>query len=409
MVEIVSVIQNDRHDESLNLMPLYMSTIAGMSTCLGAVWVLFQKRPTRGRRSSNEPVIQPSTMCFSLALAGSVMVTVSVVSIIPECLRDDDYDGDDKYRMIPLWSMTALIRMACHILGYVLYFLLAKFAFPEPDEILGLHARDSSMIDTIIDTELANELLLEESCTHDPVDNKVTIKEVPTTSSTTTSTTPGKLSPVRTAARNRRMEKGTAAAAAVVVSIPPVPPTKEKPDFFRHLSRLSSGADLESTESRRAWRVAMLLFLSLSVHNFPEGLAVAASAMESPQLGWKVCIGIMIHNIPEGISIAVPCMAARPDSPWLAFGLSALSGLAEPFGAFVAMFALRDIGNDGVEAGLWFNMENVLAFVAGIMIMVAVAELFPEALRHTSQGKFHFVAGTLAGVLLMLATELYLE
>jgi len=119
----------------------------------------------------------------------------------------------------------------------------------------------------------------------------------------------------------------------------------------------------------------------------------------------------MVHNIPEGISIAVPCLAARPDSPWLAFWLSALSGLAEPFGAFVALFALRKIdhapGEEEVKP-LILNMENVLAFVAGIMIMVAMAELFPEALRHTKEGKSSFVTGTICGVVLMLATELYL-
>ena len=36
-----------------------------------------------------------------------------------------------------------------------------------------------------------------------------------------------------------------------------------------------SGSDLATTEARRAWRVTMLLFVSLAVHNFPEGFAVA--------------------------------------------------------------------------------------------------------------------------------------
>jgi zinc transporter ZupT len=54
-------------------------------------------------------------------------------------------------------------------------------------------------------------------------------------------------------------------------------------------------------------------------------------------------------------------------------------------------------------------MENVLAFVAGIMIMVAVAELFPEGWRHTHEGKTPFAAGLLCGIVLMVATELYLD
>jgi zinc transporter, ZIP family len=382
----------------VNLMPLYMSTIAGMSTCLGAAWVLCQRRPQpRYRRNSNssapppEPIIKPSTMCFSLALAGSVMVTVSVVSIIPECLRDED-SNQDSYHMIPLWSMTFVHRMVSHLAGYILYFLLAKFAFPEPEEILGLSVETTGTED--------NDLLVDESCHKKettPVINIVINKEQI------------QQSPSRTTLI-RRMEKGVEVSSSTeefTNTSEAATTPKQKPSFLRSFSRYSSGSDLETPESKRAWRVAMLLWLSLTVHNFPEGLAVAASAMDSPQLGLKVTIGIMIHNIPEGISIAVPCLAARPDMPCLAFWLSALSGLAEPFGAFVALFVLRDI--DKHSQSSIYNMENVLAFVAGIMIMVAAAELFPEALRHTKQGMFHFVSGTIAGILLMTATELYLQ
>merc|ERR1711957_44757 len=114
--------------------------------------------------------------------------------------------------------------------------------------------------------------------------------------------------------------------------------------------------------------VAMLMFISLLVHNFPEGLAVAVSALESEKLGITVTIGMMIHNIPEGIAIAIPCLAARPDKPWIGFALASLSGLAEPIGAFVALLFLGDAAKGEDQ----FYMENVLAFVAGIMVMVSV-------------------------------------
>jgi ZIP family zinc transporter len=160
----------------------------------------------------------------------------------------------------------------------------------------------------------------------------------------------------------------------------------------------------------------MLLFFSLVLHNFPEGLAVAASALESDQLGMTVTIGIMIHNIPEGIAIAIPCLKARPDNPWLCFVLASVSGLAEPLGAIVSLTLLRRIerrqtsvvGDVAVEGDIEGegSLENVLAFVAGVMIAVSLLALFPEAKRHTElSGMKPYYAGLTIGFLVMIGTE----
>jgi hypothetical protein len=75
-------------------------------------------------------------MAFSLALAGSVMVTVSVISIIPECLHDDSF-GDEVFHMIPFWSRIMLYRICSFTLGAALYFGLSWLLnVPEPEEIL---------------------------------------------------------------------------------------------------------------------------------------------------------------------------------------------------------------------------------------------------------------------------------
>jgi len=64
------------------------------------------------------------------------------------------------------------------------------------------------------------------------------------------------------------------------------------------LTTLTTTTELEQNQS---WRVTMLLFVSLLLHNLPEGVAVSASTYHSQQLGFSVAFGIMVHNIPEGM------------------------------------------------------------------------------------------------------------
>lgn len=45
----------------------------------------------------------------------------------------------------------------------------------------------------------------------------------------------------------------------------------------------------------------MLLFASILIRNFPEGLTVETSSVQSIKLGVFVGFGIFIHNISEGI------------------------------------------------------------------------------------------------------------
>ena len=81
-----------------------MSTLAGLSTCIGASVAFVVGVPDDGKNGSksgmnyNGPpgsrggagVVGPELLAFSLALAGSVMITVVIVSIIPESLMIGD-------------------------------------------------------------------------------------------------------------------------------------------------------------------------------------------------------------------------------------------------------------------------------------------------------------------------------
>ena len=384
-------------------MPLYLASVAGASTCLGAAVVFFH--PTD---ANNHRIVSPNTMSFSLALAGSVMVTVSVISIGPECLIADDGI------FVPLEEF--LQRLVAFCIGGTLYFALSWFAFPEPEELIEVELKNNARVPS--DEEELSMLLPSIDEDSDDAEKPLQDQRVKSKPTAIRSRKKDDLNSNRPIVGGEAITTNVDATGNVTDALqwdcikPQASigargrkkfeaPSKNSGNSF---AQWSSGADLTSNDERRAWRVAMLLFVSLLLHNFPEGLAVAASALESRKLGITVTIGIMIHNIPEGIAIAIPCLAARPDSPWLGFALASLSGLAEPMGAFVALYFLRDVSKLKNES-TFFNMENVLAFVAGIMIMVAMYELFPEAKRHTSLGHQHLVAGTICGIVIMTATE----
>lgn len=56
-----------------------------------------------------------------------------------------------------------------------------------------------------------------------------------------------------------------------------------------------------------------------------------------------------------------------------------------------------------------FNTESVLAFVAGVMVTVALNELFPEARRHSEDGNGPLLLGIVAGAVVMIASDAVLD
>ncbi len=51
-------------------------------------------------------------------------------------------------------------------------------------------------------------------------------------------------------------------------------------------------------------RMGLMTALAIGIHNFPEGIATFATAVENPTLGIAIAVAIAIHNIPEGIAVS---------------------------------------------------------------------------------------------------------
>ena len=149
------------------------------------------------------------------------------------------------------------------------------------------------------------------------------------------------------------------------------------------------GTSEESKE--RLLKTGLFVALGLGIHNFPEGMATFAGAMEDLRLGTAIAVAIAIHNIPEGVAVSAPVYAAT-GSRGKAFLWSFLSGVAEPVGAGFAALVLLPFMTEAVLG--W-----TLSGVAGIMVFISLDELVPVS---HSFGKGHLaIVGAVAGMVIM--------
>jgi ZIP family zinc transporter len=144
------------------------------------------------------------------------------------------------------------------------------------------------------------------------------------------------------------------------------------------LPHLHIGFSDDKTEGLpTSWRRSVLLVLAITLHNFPEGLAVGvafgslAAGLPSASLGGAIALalGIGIQNLPEGTAVAVP-LRREGFSRFRAFWYGQLSGVVEPIAGVL-----------GAAAVLLVQplLPYALAFAAGAMIYVVVEELIPES------------------------------
>ncbi|TKG96401.1 zinc transporter ZupT [Puteibacter caeruleilacunae] len=174
-------------------------------------------------------------------------------------------------------------------------------------------------------------------------------------------------------------------------------PSFENPHEMQSIEKMQD--EEQAKQFRKLYRMGILTAVALAIHNFPEGLATFAAALNDPSVGIAIAIAIAIHNIPEGIAVSVPIYYAT-GSRKKAFWYSFLSGLSEPLGAIVGFIVLMPFINDQ-------NMEvifgAILASVAGIMVFISFDELLPSAEEY---GEHHLAVYGLIGGMAVMALSL---
>lgn len=169
-------------------------------------------------------------------------------------------------------------------------------------------------------------------------------------------------------------------------------------------ARKRAYAEQEDSGARMG-RIIMLI-LSITLHNIPEGLAVGVAfgvlgknaTPESIMGAVTVAIGIGLQNFPEGAAVSLP-LRREGYSRKRSFFLGQASGMVEPLaGVLGALLVVY------VEAILPF----VLSFAAGAMILVAVHELIPECRQNMEDQPYFATMGIVAGFALMMLLDVML-
>jgi ZIP family zinc transporter len=160
----------------------------------------------------------------------------------------------------------------------------------------------------------------------------------------------------------------------------------------------------EAEGIKTRWHRSILLVLAITLHNFPEGLAVGVAfgalgaGIPGTSLGAAIAlaIGIGLQNFPEGVAVSIP-LRREGLSRRRAFLYGQSSGLVEPLAGILGAAAVTFVQP---------ILPYALAFAAGAMIFVVAEELIPES--HLGEHTHIATSGTMLGFAVMMILDVAL-
>jgi len=159
------------------------------------------------------------------------------------------------------------------------------------------------------------------------------------------------------------------------------------------------------------YRTMMNILVVLFVHSFPEGIAIGISFGELdaiqhgtgihfmgfaiPLVAVILTVSLAIHNIPEGVATAIPMRGMVSNARM--WGAAFFTSIPQPVGALVAFYFIR-------------IFEQLLGFgyglSAGAMLYLVAADVIPDGLEAgedlPNDGRGYLSAGALIGFVSMI-------
>ena len=150
----------------------------------------------------------------------------------------------------------------------------------------------------------------------------------------------------------------------------------------------------------------IMLILSITMHNIPEGLAVGVAfgllnknfSTEGLLSAISIAVGIGLQNFPEGAAVSLP-LRREGYSRKRSFLLGQASGIVEPVAGVTGALLVSTVEN---------ILPYALAFAAGAMILVAVHELIPECQQDKKTQPYSATMGIISGFATMMLLDVML-
>ena len=162
----------------------------------------------------------------------------------------------------------------------------------------------------------------------------------------------------------------------------------EKAALWRH-----AHAHGDATGGHAPHAVGQLVVIGDGVHNFADGVLIAAAFLQDPAVGVAAAVGVLAHEIPQEIgdfAVLLDAGYSRRCALWM----NVASGSAAVAGGVVGYFALQH-----AERALPY----ALAVAAGSFLYIAVADLMPLLQRRLQPGDAALqIALILAGAAVVL-------
>jgi len=139
----------------------------------------------------------------------------------------------------------------------------------------------------------------------------------------------------------------------------------------------NNNSKTSSQEASASKVTAYLNMIADAAHNFTDGMAIGASFLIHPTIGWSTTIAVFFHEIPHELG-DYAILVQSGYSKQKAMLVQLMTALGAVLGTLVALIAGGQLESVA---------KYILPFTAGGFIYIATVDVIPELLKDTSVGQ----------------------